>query len=278
MAQAAVGRLVETGTDWGDTRSARIPKSASAGGACLPASVGPLFLQSKVATKLRLARLAAAALASGAAAAGAAGCGGSHPRPAALRLERADLVLLAHTLQRLQAPTSGEDTATRAVWPALAGGLPRSLSPALLPPLSVAERRATAITLPAVVTTEGALTGPAAGLAGLLKAYTRLTQRGWQFTAAALATESAGSALPGGGMATTQAARFLRSNSALYIYCIYDGHYDLSLIAKALPNAYHTLGGAPAFGGSLTQAQVDALARVYSHTRLAPHPPPGLVV
>jgi glycerate kinase len=31
--------LAETGTDWGDTRSAHIPKSASAGGACLPASV-----------------------------------------------------------------------------------------------------------------------------------------------------------------------------------------------------------------------------------------------
>jgi phosphopantothenoylcysteine decarboxylase / phosphopantothenate---cysteine ligase len=31
--------LAETGTDQGDTRSARIPKSASAGGACLPASV-----------------------------------------------------------------------------------------------------------------------------------------------------------------------------------------------------------------------------------------------
>jgi UDP-N-acetylmuramoyl-L-alanyl-D-glutamate--2,6-diaminopimelate ligase len=31
--------LAETGTDWGDTRSARIPESASAGGACLPASV-----------------------------------------------------------------------------------------------------------------------------------------------------------------------------------------------------------------------------------------------
>ena len=31
--------LAETGTDWGDTRSARIPKSASAGGARLPASV-----------------------------------------------------------------------------------------------------------------------------------------------------------------------------------------------------------------------------------------------
>jgi phosphoglycolate phosphatase len=33
-------RPAETGTDWGDTRSARIPKSASAKGACQPASVG----------------------------------------------------------------------------------------------------------------------------------------------------------------------------------------------------------------------------------------------
>ena len=238
---------------------------------------GPLFLQSKVPTKLRLARLAAAALASGAAVAGAAGCGGSHPRPAALRLERADLVLLVHTLQRLQAPASGEDAATRAVWPTLAEGLPHSPSPALLPLLSVADRRAAAIALPAVVRAEGALTGPAAGIAGLLKAYTRLTQRGWQYTTAALAAES-GSALPrGGGAATPAAARFLRSNSVLYIYCIYDGHYDLSLIGKALPNAYRTLGGAPAFGGSLTRAQVEGLARAYTQTRLTPHPSANLV-
>ncbi|MFI5005463.1 MAG: hypothetical protein ACHQE6_10670, partial [Solirubrobacterales bacterium] len=37
-------RVAETGTDQGDTRSARIPESASAEGACHPASVGPLFL------------------------------------------------------------------------------------------------------------------------------------------------------------------------------------------------------------------------------------------
>ena len=35
------GRLAKTGTDSGDTRSARIPESASAAGACLPASVVP---------------------------------------------------------------------------------------------------------------------------------------------------------------------------------------------------------------------------------------------
>jgi hypothetical protein len=63
----------------------------------------------------------------------------------------------------------------------------------------------------------------------------------------------------------------------LYIYCIYDGHYDLSLIGKALPNAYHKLGGPPAFGGSLTQVQVDSLVRAYSQARLTPHPSPNLV-
>jgi 2-amino-4-hydroxy-6-hydroxymethyldihydropteridine diphosphokinase len=40
LADALAGLLAETGTDWGDTRSARIPKSASAEGACHPASVG----------------------------------------------------------------------------------------------------------------------------------------------------------------------------------------------------------------------------------------------
>ncbi len=39
-ASVETGILAKTGTDWGDTRSARIPKSASAGGACPPASVG----------------------------------------------------------------------------------------------------------------------------------------------------------------------------------------------------------------------------------------------
>ena len=43
------GMLVETGTDKGDTRSARIPESASAGGACLPASVEGECLPASVA-------------------------------------------------------------------------------------------------------------------------------------------------------------------------------------------------------------------------------------
>jgi hypothetical protein len=43
MAKPGTDRLAETGTDWGDTRYARIPKSASAEGACHPASAGPLY-------------------------------------------------------------------------------------------------------------------------------------------------------------------------------------------------------------------------------------------
>ncbi len=344
MAQSAKGRLAETGI--------------RAGGACLPTSVGPLFFRQKVAqsakgrlagplflqsgvpTKRRLARLAAAALTAGAAAAGAVGCGGPHPRPAALRLERADLALVAHTLQQLEAPTHSEVAAARAAWPALAGGLPRNPSSATRLAVLTAERRAGALALPGYVTSEtGSLTGPATTLGGLLKAYATLTPRGWRFVAAALATESTAAAQGGragratggtaghgggktgaagapsarsggqtgaartssgrssgrtgaagtssGGQTTrrsgrtaTAATRFLRANAGLYIYCIYDGHYDLSLIGKALQDAYRKLGGPHAFGRSLTQRQVEALVRAYSipATRLAPHPPSGLAV
>ena len=171
---------------------------------------------------------------------------------------------LAHTLQRLQSPTAAEVAAAGAAWPSLAGGLPSEPTPSLRVKVAAAERRAAALALPAEVTTEGSVTGPAVELAGMLKSYVRLTQRGWQYLAAAL----------GGG------SRFLRANAALYIYCVYDGHYDLSLIGKVVQSAYRKLGGAPAFGASLTQSQVEALAHAYSipAVRLEPHPAPTLVV
>jgi hypothetical protein len=130
------------------------------------------------------------------------------------------------------------------------------------------------LALPRFVTTEGGLTGPAAGIGALLKYYIRLTQRGWRVTAIAttpLARRSAGRAA---------AMRFLRANSGLYIYCIYDGHYDLSLIGKKLQDAYRKLGGPAAFGATLTAARVEALARAYSipATRLQPHPLPRVHV
>ena len=98
----------------------------------------------------------------------------------------------------------------------------------------------------------------------------RLTQRGWQYIAAALAAS-----------VRAASARFLRANAGLYIYCIYDGHYDLSLIGKALQSAYLNAGWCPPRSAtSLTQSQVEALARAYSipSRRLTPHPPPSLPV
>ncbi len=206
---------------------------------------------------------------------------------------------LAHTLQRLQSPTAAEVAAARAAWPSVAGGLPNGVVPALRVKVAAAERRAATLVLPAEVTTEGSVTGPAAELAGMLKSYVRLTQRGWQYLAAALAAGSGTSSThsaaharrsapgatrgvapaPGGGESSAT-ARFLHANAPLYIYCVYDGHYDLSLIGKVVQSAYLKLGGAPAFGASLTQSQVEVLARAYSipATRLEPHPAPGVVV
>jgi hypothetical protein len=206
-------------------------------------------------------------LAASAVAAGAAGCGGHHPRPAALRLQRTDLVLLAHALQRLEGPAGGEVAAARAVWPTLSGGVPPGASPAMRGGVLAAERRARALELPGLVSTEGGLTGPAAKIGGMFKAYVILTQRGWEHLAVTVA------AAPGSTM-----AQLLRANSGLYIYCVYDGHYDLSLIGKALQGAYRTLGGAPVFGAALSLEQVEALARAYSipSSRLAPHPPPSV--
>jgi hypothetical protein len=235
-----------------------------------------------------MARFAAAALAVGVAVAGATGCGGRHPRPAALRVERADLVLLAHTLQQLHAPTTGEVVAARAAWPPLASGLPREVAPALRTAVAAAERRASALTLPAEITTEGSITGPAAQLAGMLKSYIRLSQRGWQYLATALARQAATTLAQPAAHARRSASgddgsaaitQFLRANAPLYIYCVYDSHYTLSLIGKVLRSAYRKLGGAPAFGGSLTQSQVEALAHAYSipAARLEPHPASSVV-
>lgn len=198
-----------------------------------------------------------------------AGCGGHHPRPAALRLERADLVLVAHTLAGAQAAAHGEVAAARVVWPALARGLPAGLSGPQRLALAAADRRAAALTLPWYVTSEegGGLTGPAAAVGGLLKAYASLTSRGWRFIAAALAAQAA-------------AARFERTNAGLYIHSVYDGHYDLSLVGKTFSDGYRRLGGPAAFGAALTAGQVAALARAYSipAVRLQPQPPAGLGV
>jgi hypothetical protein len=211
-----------------------------------------------------------AALLASVAAVGAAGCGGPHPRPAALRFERAHLVLVAQLLERLQAPVAGEVAAARAVWPALARGLPAALTPAQGRALAAAARGSAALALPWYVTSTegGGLTGPAAAVGGLLNGYASLVPRGWRFLAAALTAQA------------PSTVRFMRANAGLYVYCVYDGHYDLSLMGRALHDGYVRLGGAPAFGSSLTPERVAALVRAYSIPagRLQPHPPDGLAV
>jgi hypothetical protein len=241
------------------------------------------------------ARWVAATLAASLAATGVAACGGHRPRSAALRIERADLVEVAHTLTQLRAPVAAEAAAAREAWPSLASGLPHHAGPMLRTRVAGAARLAATLTLPAAVLVEGYVTGPAASLAGMLKSYVRLSQRGWGYLAQALsaqvqarspavhATTSPGStygAAPRGAGGDGATVHFLRANAPLYIYCVYDGHYNLSLVGKTLLSAYGKLGGAPAFGGSLKQSEVEALARSYSipEVRLQPHPAPNVVV
>ncbi|HEY2766753.1 MAG TPA: hypothetical protein VGI76_00765 [Solirubrobacteraceae bacterium] len=190
-----------------------------------------------------------------------------------LRIERADLVLVAHTLGQLEAPVHAEVAAARGAWPAIVGGLPSNPSRAARLAIATADARAHEVALPRFFDVEGSLTGPAAGLGALLKAYTRLTQRGWRVTTAASKAEAHERQSPA-------AASFLRANSGLYIYCVYDGHYDLSLVGKQLESAYRKLGGPEAFGGRLTDGEVQALARGYSiaATRLMAHPLPRVHV
>ena len=227
-----------------------------------------------------------------------AGCRARAPQPAALRVERTDLVLVARTLQGLEGRVHAEVAAARSVWPTLARGLPATMTPALRHGIAAAASRAGTLALPTFVTIEAGLTGPAAGIGGLLKHYAILTRRGWRFIAAATATSGASGASgadasgasPTGangphrtsstGASGTNGAGFLRANAGLYIYCVYDGHYDLSLIGKAIVADYAKLGGATAFGAELTAARVAALARAYSVTavRLTPHPGPGVQV
>jgi hypothetical protein len=225
-------------------------------------------------------------------AAALAGCGSSSglakalqpgDSPAERKLERADLAIVGHGLRGAEASIRHEVAASRAAWPVVVNGLPSQLSYA------------------------GELTGAAAAIAGLLLSYEGLSQRGWTFTMTAAAAvgsatesslegSSAGVTPSGGGSnvgvansagglppsvrtqlatASPSAVRFLRSNANLYIGCVYDGHYNLSVIGEDLLKAYSRLGGAAAFGAALPPREVESLVRFFSpaEARLAPKPP-----
>lgn len=194
-------------------------------------------------------------------------CGFSDKRPnrAELALERAQFVLLSEGLQAAQGAVQQEVTASRAVWPTVARGLPSFPSRDIRQRTARASAQAARLPEPSFMTSASRLTGPAAGLAGLYETFARLTERGWRMIEATLHSLAAGS---------PPAARFARENSPLYIDAIYDGHFDLSLAGKSIAEGYKRLGGPSAFGARLSQAEIDALARAYSipAVRLTPHP------
>jgi hypothetical protein len=198
------------------------------------------------------------------------GCGSTTSKattPAALKLERDDLAAAARALQSVQAPVAREVAATKAAWPLIAGGLPANvgaLSGSSAPARAVAS--ATRLPIPALFSEAQAraLTGPASQLAGLYRSYALLSTRGWKLLDAALRQIESG---------TPAASRFARENAALYIESIYDAHFTLAQIGKKLTAAYAKLGGSADFGATLSQAQLQALARTYSEAsdRLHPH-------
>jgi hypothetical protein len=204
-----------------------------------------------------IGRLAALVMLGGAALA-VAGCGsGAHATAAESSLERADLVAVARTLGAQEASVRNEVLATKAAWPLVIDGLPADIHKLPRTAIRTATERAAALRLPALFEEKQAasLTGPATSLAGTFRAYYLLAVRGWRLISAAIEQTEHGSAT---------AARFARANVALYIESIYDAHFGLAQIGKQMPIDYQRLGGASAFGASLTPAAVDALATSYS--------------
>jgi hypothetical protein len=200
-----------------------------------------------------------------------AGCGdsGSASTPATERLQREDLIAVGHGLRQAESSVGREMAAARIAWPLVANGFPASIPPATRSAVSTASGTARAIVVPPLMSEVQArsLTGPAAGITGLFRTFSRLNERGWTLTGAA------GAEIEGGSPA---AARFARENVALYIDSVYDGHFDAALIGKSLLKGYTELGGAAAFGGALTQAEVDALAGAYSPATEQLHPHSGV--
>jgi hypothetical protein len=197
----------------------------------------------------------------------AGGCAGSSSKestPAALKLQREDLVAVARALTTAKSPAVREAELAKIYWPSIEQVLAPSFSPR---PLRLGEADLTKLPLPALFGELQArsLTGPAASIAGLFRYSVLLITRGWKM---AFASSDQGARSPA-------ASRFARENIGLYIESIYDGNFGLAQIGKKLLAAYEKLGGAGAFGATLTQAQVDALARTYSEPtlRLHPHPP-----
>jgi hypothetical protein len=177
---------------------------------------------------------------------------------------------VSHALTASEGSAGREVAATKAAWPLIANGLP-AVTRAIGRPVAAASASAARVPLPPLFGEAAAasLTGPASGLAGLFRTYRGLSTRGWQLIGGSIEQIQHG---------TPAGARFARENVALYIESVYDAHFSLAQIGKKLSSAYKMLGGPAAFGGSLSQAEVNALAEAYSEAsdRLHPHAGVGL--
>jgi hypothetical protein len=196
------------------------------------------------------------------------GCGGKTKAQQAMRqgLEREDLAAVAHTLSKTSPQIRAEVAATKAAWPLVVNGLPTDLSAIPRPPIDAATASAARLRTPALFEEHAAtaITGPGAGLAAGLRNFIVLATTGWRMIGAAIDQIEHG---------TPTTKSFARANVNLYIASVYDAHFSLAQIGKQLLAAYKKLGGPAAFGASLTQQEVDALAQTYSEPsdRLHPH-------
>jgi hypothetical protein len=218
---------------------------------------------------MRALKLLLLAIVTTAAATAIAGCGstGKQPvsAPTALKLQREDLVAASRALEQSAAPVAGEVAAAKAVWPLIAGPNAQAGAIASAAGASRAVKRATRLPIPALFGEARArsLTGPASQIAGVFRSSVLLSRRGWEMQIASSQQISSGS---------PAVARFARENVALYTESIYDAHFGLAQIGKKLRAGYEQLGGASAFGPSLTQAQVDSLTLAYSEARIRLYP------
>jgi hypothetical protein len=201
----------------------------------------------------------------------ATGCGSnaSNTHETAARLQREDLIAVAHALARVEKQVAREVAATKAAWPSVANGLASGRSASDATAIRAAAQSAGSLALPEILEAGhiNTLTGPASGVAGLFRGYAALAGHGWTMIAGALDEVEHG---------TPAAASFARANVALYIESVYDAHFGLAQIGRRLKDAYDELGGAGAFGSALTPAEVSRLAGGYSEAKDRLHPHTGV--
>lgn len=196
-----------------------------------------------------------------------AGCASSnHQTARSLALQRADLIDVYRALTNLEPAVRNEVAVTKRAWPYVVDGLPAHIDTSARAAIFRAGENARSLPLPALFEerVSASLTGPASGLAGEVRSFYLLASRGWRGIGAAIEQIEHGS---------PAAARFARANVALYIECVYDAQFTLAQIGKQMRKGWEKLEGAPAFGSSLTLAEVKELAAVYSQPnfRLYPH-------